>query len=116
MRTGDEAYELFLRKHVGELFRNEKELVKDMVTYADHCLDLKAYAFAAHLYWNLVNTDSNVSSGRNLTHEFLYCLLRLGDKYTVQKFNPEVIQAAQEVAKERHRIKLQNEYFQAFSN
>ena len=114
VRSGDEAYELYLRKNIGELFKDKNRLIKDMVVYADHSLDLKAYAFAAHLYWNLVNTKSNASSGRNLTHEFLYCLLRLGDKYTVQKFNPEVIQAAQEVAKERHRIKIQNDYYKTF--
>lgn len=115
VRSGDEAYQLYLRKHIGDLFKTKKTLIPDMVTYADHALDLKAYAFAAHLYWNLVNTNQKqAASGRNLTHEFLYCLLRLGDKYTVQKFNPEVIQKAQEISKERHQIKLQNEYYQAF--
>lgn len=111
VRNADEAYELYLRNRITELFKNKNTITKDLIEYANIALDLEAYSFAAHVYWNLIDSGAD----KSLLSEFLYCLTQLGDRYTVNSFSPAAVQSAQQVKQKREAVKHDNEYYKMYA-
>jgi hypothetical protein len=74
-----DGYILFRHMEVGELFKDNKKLKEDLIRYADIALDLEAYAFAAHIYWNLYTISGTEKwRGRDFLTYFLYSLQKQG--------------------------------------
>jgi tetratricopeptide (TPR) repeat protein len=72
--NGKEAYLLFRRQEMGELFQTKGEVLKDVFKYADIALDLKVYDFAAQLFWFTFTFEKD---SRDSLISYLYCLEHL---------------------------------------
>jgi len=82
--TGKEAYLLFRRAEIKELFGEKSDPMDDLFRYAQISMDLGVYDFAAQVLWLSVTYDKK-------RHEealvgFLYCLERLGVKDIKENF------------------------------
>ena len=85
--NGRDAYLLYRRMSIKELFQEEDQLKNDVIEYADIAMDLEAYGFAAQLYWLILSHfDKEDYRGRNLLAHYLYCLDKLGDKTNIHNF------------------------------
>lgn len=72
--NGKEAYLLFRRMAISDLFKSKDAQMKDVYEYANIALDLEVYDFAAHLYWISVCFDK---SENDALKRFLYTLEKL---------------------------------------
>ncbi len=96
-----DAYILFRHMEVGELFKDNKKLKEDLIRYADIALDLEAYAFAAHIYWNLYTVSGTEKwRGRDFLTYFLYSLEKQGvsgvQSFFKTDYSPEFVKIDQE--------------------
>jgi hypothetical protein len=85
--TGQEAYLLFKRKGLAELFQAREKLKSDYVDYADAALQLGEYGVAAQMDWIIFSTfpEGEQGPGNRLAY-FLYCLDKLGNKEIIKNF------------------------------
>ncbi len=90
-KTGLEGYEIMRRGELLQLFQNKKQLKKDLANLAAIAIDLKDYAYAAHLYWNyvVVNFEADLLTESDRKAYFLYSLHEL-DQDGVIKDDPMV--------------------------
>lgn len=75
--NGEEAYAMFRRQEIQQLFHDSKEIVNDLYTYGEIALDLNAPAIAAQLFW--ISASVNKVKQQESIHYFLYCLDKLGN-------------------------------------
>lgn len=112
-RSGTDAYLLFRRMALNELFKDQAKLREDLIRYADIALDLEQYAFAAHLYWNAVTSiDPKFYGQRNLVEHFLYCLERLGVKDLKENFRGDHPAEFAKIAAERKKLMEESPLYQ----
>lgn len=76
--NGKEAYLLFRRQELRDLFKDKDEKLQDVFKYAEIATDLGIYGFAAQLFWISASFDKTNAS--NSINNFLYCLDKLGEK------------------------------------
>jgi len=116
-KTGKEAYLLFKRQSIKELFKESEELENDVLKYADIALDLGVYHFAAQLYWMiLTHLKPEQYANRNLLAHYLYCLDKLGDKVTVQNFEGNFQLEFDKIEMERSKMMIESPLYKAFKN
>lgn len=72
--NGAEAYLLFRRQSISNLFKEGDQKLNDVYKYADIAMDLEVYDFAAQLFWLSASFDKNAE---NALYKFLYCLEKL---------------------------------------
>lgn len=75
--NGKEAYLLYRRQEIRNLFKKKNEQLKDVYKYAEIATDLGIYEFAAQLFWLSVTFDKDNSE--KAIHNYLYCLDKLGE-------------------------------------
>lgn len=75
--TGEEAYAMFRRQEIQQLFRDQKKIIDDLYTYGEIALDLDAPAIAAQLFW--ISASVNEEKQDESLNYFLYSLNKLGN-------------------------------------
>lgn len=104
-RSGTDAYRLFRRMTLNELFKDQGKLREDLIQYADIALDLEQFDFAAQLYWHAVTSiDPKFYPNRNLVEYFLYCLERLGVTGLKENFRGDHAADFKKIAAERKKL------------
>ena len=115
--NGKEAYLLFRRQEINELFKSQENIRADLVNYADIAFELENYGFAAQLYWLIISHLSKEDyDNRNLLAYFLYCLDKLGDTETVQNFKGDYPAEFKNIELERQEIMENSPMYKAFGN
>lgn len=112
--TKDDAYELYLRLSIGELFKEEDKLLQDFSEYGQIAIDLHAYDFAAHIFWSIITWGKDERDEYRALDHFLYCLLMMDANGTVQLFNQSSIESAMKIGNERKSIKAANAFYKAY--
>jgi tetratricopeptide (TPR) repeat protein len=82
--NGREAYLLFRRQGVSNLFKKKDERLKDVFKYAEIATDLGIYDFAAQLFWLTATFDQGNST--ESINNYLYCLDKLGERELKSNF------------------------------
>jgi len=96
-----EGYLLFRRQSILELFKVKEKYNKDFVEYADIALDLKAYGFAAQLYWLIISSiPKETFKDQDILSYLLYCLDKLGDTEIKKNFKGDFEKEFKKVEKE----------------
>lgn len=75
--NGEEAYVMFRRQEIQQLFRDSDKLLDDLFTYGEIATDLNAPALAAQIFW--ISATANKEKQEKCIHYFLYCLDKLGN-------------------------------------
>ncbi len=111
-KSGAEAYFLFRRMSLNDLFKDQAKLSEDLIKYADVALDLEQYSFAAHLYWNATTSvDRKFHGNRKLFEHFLYCVERLGVTNLKDNFRGEHKAEFATIAAERKKLMEESPLF-----
>lgn len=75
--TGVEAFQIWRRMEINELFKNHDSIRTDILNYANIALDVNAFGMAAELYWQVFPLLPDGKRDRAIDG-FLYCLEKLG--------------------------------------
>jgi len=76
--NGKEAYLLYRRQEISNLFKTKEKKLTDVFKYAEIAADLGVYDFAAQLFWLTATFDKDNS--QNSINNYLYCLDKLGER------------------------------------
>ena len=113
--TGEEAWLLFRRQEMKSLFKSQEKVKKDIIEYADIALDLKAYDFAAHVYWWVIlSIPKEEYEGRNIIMHFLYCLDKLRETTIKENFKGNHAKEFKKIEKERTELMKKSTMYKAF--
>lgn len=74
--NGKEAYLLYRRREMLNLFKEKDNQLNDVFEYAAIATDLGIYDFAAQLFW--FSTSFDKKNQQNAINHYLYCLNKLG--------------------------------------
>lgn len=85
--TPKEGYLFFRRIEISELFKEDKNFLKDLYKYAEIATDLGVYDFAAQLFWLTASYGTDEKMQEKSMNNFLYCLEKLGVKDLKSNFN-----------------------------
>ena len=107
----EEAYLLFRRNSIENLFKDKNERVNDIYKYANIAMDLKIYDFAAQLFW-LSFTYSNTNE--DSIYKFLYCLEKLGVTNLKQNFKGNFEKEFKNIEKEKEKEMTKSEIYKSF--
>jgi tetratricopeptide (TPR) repeat protein len=81
--NGEQAYLLFRRNSIDNLFRKKDDTLLDVYEFADIAMDLGVYDFAAQLFWYSTTFDAK---NKKALPRFLYCMEKLGVKNLKENF------------------------------
>ncbi|GGD30646.1 hypothetical protein GCM10011343_21010 [Flavobacterium orientale] len=110
-QNAEDAYLLFRRNSIGQLFRDKNETVDDIYKYADIAMDLEIYDFAAQLYWfSLSHTDKNEDS----IYKFLYCIEKLGVTNLKQNFKGNIEKEFKNIKKNKEKEMIKSEVYKSY--
>ena len=109
--NGREAYLLFRRLSISELFKDPNKRLSDIYEYADIALDLGVYDFAAQLYWISATYDK---ADNNALNKFLYCLEKLGVTDLKSNFKGDFDKEFSKIEKEMEKKMLKSDTFKSF--
>ena len=113
--TGKEAYLLFRRKLIEQLFKDKESIRQDVVKYADIALDLQEYGFAGQLYWLIFTSfEKDLYNDRNMLAHFLYCLDKLGDTFIKQNFKGDFTKEFKKIEEQRQTLMKESTFYNVF--
>lgn len=113
--TQKEAYLLFRRAEIQELFNKVEDINSDFIQLADIALDLEVYAFAAHFYWlALSGVPVEEHGGRELVYYFLYCLDKLGEQEIKKNFKGDMDAEFKKISEAREKAMKESSVYQNF--
>lgn len=113
--NGKEGYLMFRRQSISSLFKEENELIPDLVRYTDIAFDLGNYAMAAHMYWFIFSSfPKEKYDSRNLLEYFLYCLDKLGDKQMAGNFKGDHSEEFKKIEHLQKEAMESNSVYQSF--
>jgi hypothetical protein len=113
LNTGKEAYLMFRRAEISNLFQDSKSGMQDLYKYADIALDIEAYDFAAQLFWlsftfNKKETDA--------AFKFLYCLDKMGITSLKGAFKGDIDKEFKKIEKTKQKEMTESAVYKAFKN
>ena len=108
--TGKEAYLLYRRFEMSNLFKSKEEYLKDVFKYADIAMDLEVYDFAAQLFWLTANHDKDASEKSLM--RYMYCLEKLGVKGLKNNFNYDFDEAFRTIENEKENEMKNSQAYQ----
>lgn len=113
--TGMEGYELVCRSMIKDLFKDKAGTKNDLLKYADLCIEVGDYSFAAHLYWWLFTYLGNDAyEGREMLNDFLYALHLAGEDQVITNFDGDFVDAFKQIEQRRKEIREADTMYQAF--
>lgn len=100
-----EAYQFARSREASQLFKNDGQVRKDLVAYADIALDCEDYGLAGHLYWLILNYFDKEKdyNNRNILAHFLYCMNELGHPSIIAKFKGDFSEEFKTISKLRKK-------------
>lgn len=115
--NGAEGYELYRRQEINGLFQSREKIRADLVAYADIALDVKAYGFAAQMYWYVFSyLEKDVYDNRNILAHYLYCLDKLGDVESAKNFKGDFQKEFKKIEKERRELMENSSIYQSMED
>jgi len=113
-KSGKEAYLLFERRKIKDLFKTKNNFRKDFIQYADIALDLGNYGFAAQLYWLILYFPPKDYNNRNILACYLYCLNKLGVRKVAENFKGDFPAEFKKIEIKRKQLMENSELYKAF--
>lgn len=111
--NGKEAFLLFRRYSIAELFKDKKNTLEDVYKYADIAMDLEVYDFAAQLFWLSSTFDSNNKEALN---RYLYCLEKLGVAKLKENFKGDFNKEFKRIEKEKEKEMKESQAYKALKS
>lgn len=100
----EEFYYLSRRQAIRTLFRNPAKQMDDLLTYAHIAFDLKAYGFAAQLYWLFLSHHQDGLNNKDILAYYLFSLKEMGDEENINNFEDDYVrQKYKKILKERRK-------------
>lgn len=107
-----EAFLIYRRQEINELFKSKEERLNDIYKYADIAFDLGVYDFAAQLFWySFTYTKDNKSS----LYMLLYCLEKMGVKDLKVNFKGDFENEFLNIEKRKKQEMEENGFYKAFA-
>lgn len=110
-QSAEDAYLLYRRNSLNQLFRDKDQQLKHVDLYADIAMDLKIYDFAAQLYWF---TSSYADKKNNSIYKYLYCLEKLGVSDLKQNFKGNFEKEFKNIEKNKEKEMVSSTAFKSY--
>lgn len=107
--NGQEAYLLFRRQEINNLFEKKENLLKDVFEYADIASDLGVHDFAAQLFWLTAIFDKK--NAKKSLNYYLYCLDKLGETELKYNFNIDYDKVFKKIEKDKEKKMLKSSIY-----
>lgn len=112
--NGKEAYLLFRRHEMYNLFKEKNNQLNDVFEYANIATDLGVYDFGAQLFWFSATFDKN--NQKKAINYFLYCLNKLGINDFKSVFKGNLDEIIIEIDNERETKMKQSKIYNSMKN
>lgn len=109
-KDGYEAYLIYRRNSIGSLFKDPKKRIEDIYKYADIAMDLKAYDFAAQLFWYAASYSKEETS----LYKYFYCLEKLGITDLKHNFKIDFDKEFKKIDTEKEKEMSKNEIYKSY--
>lgn len=107
-----EAFLIYRRQEINELFKSKEERLNDIYKYADIAFDLGVYDFAAQLFWY---SFTYTKDQKNSLYMFLYCLEKMGVKDLKVNFKGDFEKEFSNIEKRKKHEMEENGFYKAFA-
>ena len=109
-KDGYEAYLMYRRNSIDSLFKDPKKSIEDIYKYADIAMDLKAYDFAAQLFWYAATYSKEEKS----LYKYFYCLEKLGITDLKHNFKIDFDKEFKKINREKENEMAKNEIYKSY--
>lgn len=110
-QSPEDAYLLYRRNSIRELFKEEKKALADIYTYANIAMDLKIYDFAAQLFWF---SFSHSTENKDSLYKYLYCIEKLGVTNLKQNFKGNFEKEFSNIEKVKEKEMTKSEIYKSY--
>ena len=112
--NGKEAYLLFRRKEIGDLFQKKDAMLEDVFKYAEIATDLGVYDFAAQLFWLVATFDKD--DAQKSINNYLFCLDKLGEKELKSNFKGDFDKIFKSIETKKEKEMKSSTFYKAMKN
>jgi len=115
--TAKEGFEISRRMSLSQLFKKKEDLKKDLVSYAEICMDLGYYDYAAEVYWYVsLNVKAEDFGKKSFLPYYLYCMKKLGHTTVLKFFKEEFDKDYARIDKEMDKRMKSDFMYKAMGN
>lgn len=112
--NGKEAYLIFRRQEIGNLFKDKDKTLDDVYKFADISMDLNVYDFAAQLFWLSASHDKR--NHEETLNKYLYCLEKLGVSNLKSNFKGDFTKIFAKIEKQKDEEMKNSSIYKSMKN